>query len=117
MKKDCLNKKLGLSKLENFGCVYLGNDKSCASVRIREIKIQMYDGVVRTCEVRHILDLAFYKQMALTMKLMKVTLKASKGALTMMKVKKTIGNIYKLLENTTIGGVASVELDDDTTKL
>ena len=44
--------------LVNFGSIMMGNDASCKVVGIRNIKIKMFDGVVRTlCDVRHVPDL------------------------------------------------------------
>lgn len=39
------------------------------------------------------------------------------GVLIVMRLKKTTSNIYKLLGNTVVGYVASVESDNDATKL
>lgn len=44
-------------------------------------------------------------------------MKVNNGALTMMREMKTSGNIYKLLRNTLMVDVASIEFDNDTTKL
>ena len=45
-------------KSVNFGFVLMGNDASCKVAGIGNIKIKMFDGVVRTlCDVRHVLDL------------------------------------------------------------
>ena len=42
----------------NSGSVLMGNDASCKVARIRNIRIKVFDGVVRTlCDVRHVLDL------------------------------------------------------------
>ncbi|KAL0368440.1 UNVERIFIED_CONTAM: Retrovirus-related Pol polyprotein from transposon TNT 1-94 [Sesamum calycinum] len=87
----------------------------------------MYDGTVRTLsDVRHIPDLK--KNLILLGTLHKndiipkadeyrKTIRIVKGELTMMKGKRTAGNIYKLLGNTVVGGVHSVDLCDDNTKL
>ena len=41
--------------LVNFGSIMMGNDASCKVVGIRNIKIKMFDGVVRTlCVVKHV---------------------------------------------------------------
>ncbi|KAK4390531.1 Retrovirus-related Pol polyprotein from transposon TNT 1-94 [Sesamum angolense] len=45
------------------------------------------------------------------------TIRIVKGALTVIKGKITAGNIYKLLGNTVVGGVHSVDSCDDNTKL
>ena len=42
----------------NSGFVLMGNDASCKVARIWNIRIKMFDGVVRTlCDVRHVPDL------------------------------------------------------------
>jgi len=42
----------------NSGCVYLGDDRCCNIVGIGDVRIMMYDGIVRTlCDVRHIPEL------------------------------------------------------------
>ncbi|GMI83155.1 hypothetical protein HRI_001984800 [Hibiscus trionum] len=76
----------------NSGSIYLGDDRCCNIIGIGEVRIKMYDGIVRTlCDV--------------------------KGALTVMKGKITAGNIYKLLGSTVVGGAHYVESYDDNTKL
>jgi hypothetical protein len=40
-------------------------------------------------------------------------MKVTKGAMVVMKGQKNSKNIYKLLESTVIGGIASVESDSD----
>ena len=45
-------------KLVNSGSVLMGNDASCKVVGIGNVRIKMFDGVVRAlCDVRHIPDL------------------------------------------------------------
>ena len=45
-------------RLVNSGYVLMGNNTSCKVVGIRNIRIKMFDGVVRTlCDVRHVPDL------------------------------------------------------------
>ena len=45
-------------RLVNSGYVLMGNDVSCKVVGIGNIRIKMFDGVVRTlCDVRHVPDL------------------------------------------------------------
>jgi len=52
--KNCLN----IYRLINFSYVLTGNDDPCKVVRIRNVKIKMFDGAVKTlCNVKHILDL------------------------------------------------------------
>src|ERR1044072_5703622 len=47
----------------------------------------------------------------------KETLKVSKGAMTMMKARRTPGNIYNLLGCTIVGDIASVESAAEATRL
>jgi transposase InsO family protein len=111
----------------NFGFVYLGDDKACAITGIGQVKIAMDDGGVRTLtDVRYIPEL---RKNLISLGTLQANgysyrsdgdrdiLKVSKGALTVMRAKRTAGNIYKLLGNTVVGDVASVESDNDATKL
>jgi len=42
----------------NSGCVYLGDNRCCNIVGIGDVRIRMYDDIVRTlCDVRHIPEL------------------------------------------------------------
>ncbi|CAJ2662759.1 unnamed protein product [Trifolium pratense] len=111
----------------SFGFVYLGDDKACAITGIGQIKIAMDDGGVRTLtDVRYIPEL---RKNLISLGTLQAhgysyksdgdrdILKVSKGALTVMRAKRTAGNIYKLLGHTVVGDVASVESDNDATKL
>ncbi|KAK4400677.1 Retrovirus-related Pol polyprotein from transposon TNT 1-94 [Sesamum angolense] len=111
----------------NSGSVYLGDDRCCNIVGVGDVRIKMYDGTVRTLsDVRHIPDL---KKNLISLGTLhkngfipkadedRETIRIVKGALTMMKGKITAGNIYKLLGNTVVGGVHSVDSCDDNTKL
>ena len=45
-------------RLVNLGSVLMGNDASCRTVRMGNIRVKMFDGVIKTlCDVRHIPDL------------------------------------------------------------
>ncbi|GMI64410.1 hypothetical protein HRI_000110300 [Hibiscus trionum] len=111
----------------NSGSVYLGDDRCCNIVGIGEFKIKVYDGTVRTlCDVGHIPDLK--KNLVSLSTLHKnglipkadedrETIRIVKCALTVMKGKITVGNIYKLLGSTVVGGAHSVESYDDNTNL
>ena len=45
-------------KLANSGYVMMGNDASCRVVRIGNIRVKMFDSVIRTlCDVRYVPDL------------------------------------------------------------
>ena len=42
----------------NSGFVLMGNDASCRVVKLGNIRVMKFDGVIRTlCVVRHVLDL------------------------------------------------------------
>ena len=44
--------------LVNFGYVLMGNDASCRVVEIVNIRVKMFDGIIRMlCDVRHVPDL------------------------------------------------------------
>ncbi|KAL0284885.1 UNVERIFIED_CONTAM: Retrovirus-related Pol polyprotein from transposon TNT 1-94 [Sesamum calycinum] len=111
----------------NSGSVYLGDDRCCNIIGVGDVRIKMYDGTVRTLsDVRHIPDL---KKNLISLGTLhkngfipkadedRETIRIVKGALTVMKGKITAGNIYKLLGNTVLGGVHSVDSCDDNTKL
>ncbi|KAE8655753.1 Retrovirus-related Pol polyprotein from transposon TNT 1-94 [Hibiscus syriacus] len=111
----------------NFGSVYFGDDRCCNIVGIGEVKIKMYNGYVRTLSgVRHI---PYLKKNLISLGTLhkncfipkanedREIIRIVKCALTVMKDKMTVGNIYKLLGSTVVGGVHSVEFCDDTTKL
>ncbi|GMJ01306.1 hypothetical protein HRI_003799800 [Hibiscus trionum] len=110
----------------NSGFVYLGDDRCCNIASAGEVRIKIYDSTIRTlCDVRHISD--FKKNLFLgTLHKNGLIPKADedreiirivKGALTVMKGKITVGNIYKLLRSAVVCGTHSVESDDDNTKL
>ncbi|KAL0350082.1 UNVERIFIED_CONTAM: Retrovirus-related Pol polyprotein from transposon TNT 1-94 [Sesamum radiatum] len=111
----------------NSGSVYLGDDRCCNIVGVGEVRIKMYDGIVRTLsDVRHIPNL---KKNLISLGTLhkndfipkvdkdRKTIRIVKGALTVMKEKIIAGNIYKLLGITIVGGVHSVDSCDDNTKL
>ena len=57
---SCITKQgIGFTyKLVTFGSVLMGNDASCKVIGIVNIRIKMFDGVVRTlCDVRHVPNL------------------------------------------------------------
>jgi hypothetical protein len=110
----------------NCGSVRMGNDAACTIIGMRTIKIKMSDGVVRTLEeVRHIPDmrknlisLGTLDSKGYSYKSENGIMKVSKGAMIVMTGQKISSNIYKLLGNTILGGVAAVaESEDDDTLL
>ncbi|KAL0328157.1 UNVERIFIED_CONTAM: Retrovirus-related Pol polyprotein from transposon TNT 1-94 [Sesamum calycinum] len=111
----------------NSSSVYLDDDRCCNIVGVRDVRIKIYDGTARTLyDVRHIPDL---KRNLISLGTLykngfipkadedRETIRIVKGALTGMKGKITTGNIYKLLGNTVVGGVHSIDSCDDNTKL
>ena len=93
----------------------MGNDASCKVAGIGNIKIKMFDGVVRMlCDVRHIPDLrknlislGTLDYNGFSYKSISGVMKVSKGAMTVMKGQKLARNIYKLLGTTIVGGVVT----------
>uniref|UniRef100_A0A2N9GEX0 Integrase catalytic domain-containing protein n=1 Tax=Fagus sylvatica TaxID=28930 RepID=A0A2N9GEX0_FAGSY len=110
----------------NCGSVRMGNDAACTIIGMGTIKIKMSDGVVRTLEeVRHIPDmrknlisLGTLDSKGYSYKSENGIMKVSKGAMVVMTGQKISSNVYKLLGNTILGGVAVVaESEDDDTLL
>jgi hypothetical protein len=110
----------------NCGSVQMGNDAACTIIGMGTIKIKMSDGVVRTLEeVRHIPDmrknlisLGTLDSKGYSYKSENGIMKVSKGAMIVMTGQKISSNVYKLLGNTILGGVAAVvESEDDDTLL
>ena len=103
----------------------MDNDASCKVIGIRNIRIKMFDSVVRTlCDVRHVPDLrknlisfgALYSN-GFCYKSENGIIKVSRGIMTMMKGQKTAGNIYRFLGTTVVGGVVFVEFESNNTVL
>ena len=90
------------------------------------IKIKLSDGVVRTLEdVRHFLNmkknlisLGTLDSKSYDYKSENEIMKVSKGPVVVMTGQKISSNVYKLLGNTILGGVAAIaESEDDDTLL
>src|SRR5436190_7682074 len=107
------------------GSVLMGNDASCRVTGIGNIKIKMYDGMIRTLgDVRHVPDL---RKNLISLGTLDGNgynyrseggiMKVGKGAMTVMKGQNLAGNIYKLLGTTIVGGVAAVESESDSAAL
>jgi hypothetical protein len=101
----------------NGGTVMMGNDARCKVIGIGNIKVKMFDGVVRTLtNVRYVPDL---KKNLISLRTLDSlgygylandgVMKITKGALVVMKGKK-IGNLYELLESTVTGGAVASTL-------
>ena len=79
--------------LVNSGFVLMGNDASCKVIGIGNIRIKMFDGVVKTlCDVRHIPDLrknlislGALDSNGFCYKFESGVMKVSKGIMTVMK--------------------------------
>ncbi|KAG6675871.1 hypothetical protein I3842_15G127000 [Carya illinoinensis] len=99
----------GTYRLVNCSSVLMGNDALCKIIGIGNIRIKMFDGVVRTlCNVRHIpnlrknmISLGTLDCNRYSYKSVSEVIKVSKGVLTMMKGQKLSGNIY-ILQVTTV---------------
>ncbi|RVW71367.1 Retrovirus-related Pol polyprotein from transposon TNT 1-94 [Vitis vinifera] len=110
------NQERGRNKSVNYGYVLMNNDVSCKVARIGNIKIKMFDGVVRTlCDVRHVPDLRKNLISLGTLDYNKFSykstsgiMKENKGVMTVMKGQKLARNIYKLLGH--IGESGMMEL-------
>ena len=103
----------------------MGNDASCRVVGMGNIKVKMFDGVIRTlCDVRHVLNLrknlislGTLDSNGFSYKSANGVMKVSKGVLTMTKGPKLARNIYKLMGTTILGGATTIEPELDNTTL
>ncbi|KAK2978726.1 hypothetical protein RJ640_015257 [Escallonia rubra] len=97
----------------NGGTVLMGNDAVCEVMGIGTIKIKMFDGIVRTLgDVRYIPDLkkslislGTLDSIDCSIFLKGGVTKVNKDTMVIMKGRK-IGNFYKLIGNTVIGGAS-----------
>ena len=113
------------NRLVNSGSVLMGNAASCRVIGMGNIRVKMFDSVIRTlCDVRHVPDLrknlislGTLDTNGFNYKSANGVMKVSKGVLTMMKRQKLAGNIYKLMGITIIGGATIVEPELDSTAL
>jgi hypothetical protein len=109
----------------NSGIVTMGNGAHYKITSIENIRIKMFDGVVRTLyDVRHVPEVENNLILLGTLdsngygyKSIDGIMKVTKGAMVVMKEQKNLKNIYKLLGSTIIGGIASVESESDCTIL
>ena len=106
----------------NSGIVTISNGAHCKITSIGNIRIKMFDSVIRMlCDVRHILEVEKnlislgtfdsngYGYMSEGGGVMKLT----KGAMVVMKGQKSLKNIYKVLASTIVSKIASVESESD----
>ena len=102
--------------LVNFGSILMGNDVLCRAFGIGNIRVKMFDGVIRTlCDVRHVLylrknliSLGILDSNSVNYKSAKGVMKVSKGVITVMKGQKLVGDIYKLIGTTIVGRAATI---------
>ena len=105
----------------NFGIVTMGNGVYCKITGIGNIRINMFDGVVRTlCDVRHVpevkknlISLSTLNSNDYGYKSEGGVMKVTKGAMVVMKGQKNSKNIHKLLGSIVVGGIAFVESNLD----
>ena len=109
----------------NSGIVTMGNSVHCKITGISNIRIKMFDGVVRTlCDVRHVTEV---KKNLISLGILgpndygykseSGVMKVTKDAMVIMKGQINSKNIYKLLGSIVVGGIASVESKSDCTVL
>jgi hypothetical protein len=112
-------------KSVNSSIVTMGNSAHCKITGIGNIRIKIFDGVVRTLyDVKHVpeveknlISLGTLDSNSYGYKSEGGVMKVTKGAMVVMKEQKNSNNIYKLLESTVVGGIASVESKFDCTIL
>jgi hypothetical protein len=111
----------------NVGTVLMGNDARCKAIGLGTIKVRMFDGIVRILtNVRYVpnlkknlISLGTLDSLDYGYSAKDGVMKITKGAMVIMKGKK-IGNLYKLLGDTVIGGAAMstlAEPNNDNTVL
>lgn len=107
----------------NGSYVFMGDNVSCQTVRIGNIRIKMYDNLVRTLtSVRYVPQL---KKMLISLGVLDSygynfrgqngVMKVSKGTLVVMKAEK-VGNLYRLKGNTHVSEatIVSEKEEEDT---
>ena len=103
----------------------MGNGAQCKITGTGNIRIKMFDGVVRTlCDVRHVpkveknlISLDTLDSNGYGYKSKGGVMKVTKGVMMVIKGQKSSKNIYKLLGSTVVGGIASIESNSDCTIL
>ena len=103
----------------------MGNDASCKVIGIENIRIKMFDGVVRTlCDIKHVpnlrknlISLGVLNSNEFCYKSKSEVMKVSKDSMIVMKGYKIARNIYKLLGTIVVGEAASMEFESDNTIL
>jgi hypothetical protein len=109
----------------NSGIVTMGNNAHYKITSIGNIRIKMFDGVVRMlCDVRHVpeveknlISLGTLDSNGYGYKSVGEVMKVTKSAMVVMKGQINSKNIYKLLGSIVVGGIDSVESESDCTVL
>jgi hypothetical protein len=99
----------------------MGNGAHCKITSKSNIRIKMFDGVVRTlCDVRHVpeieknlISLGTLDSNNFGYKSEGGVMKAIKGAMVVVKGQENLKNIYKLLGSIVVDGMAAMESDSD----
>jgi hypothetical protein len=102
----------------NSSIVTIDNGAHCKITGIENIKIKMFDGMIRTlCDVRHVpevkknlISLGTLDSNGYGYKSVGGVMKVTKGLMVVMKGQINSKNIYKLLGSTDVGRIASVAL-------
>jgi hypothetical protein len=105
----------------NSSIVTMGNGAHCKIIGIGNIRIKIFDGVVRTlCDVRHVpeveknmISLGTLDSNGYGYKFEGGVMKLTKCVMVVMKGQTNSKNIYKLLGSTVVGGIAFVESNLD----
>ena len=108
-------------KLVNSGIVTMSNGAHYKITGIGNIRIKMFDGVVKTlCDVRHVpeveknlISLNTLDSNGYDYKSKGGVMKVTKGAVVVMKGQINSKNIYKLLGSTVVGGITFIKFESD----
>jgi hypothetical protein len=119
--KDCFDTYWSV----NSGIVTMGNGEHYKITSICNIKIKMFDGMVKMlCDVGHVpeleknlISLGTLDSNGYSYKSEGGVMKVTKGVMIVTKGQKSSKNIYKLLRSIVVGGIAFVEFDSNCTVL
>jgi hypothetical protein len=103
-------------ELISEGSVFMGDNHALEIAGIGTIKLKMYDGLIRTISgVRHVKDLkknllsiGQFDSLGCKIRTDNEIMKIIKGALVVLKVKKTVANMFVLMGETHHGAEASI---------
>lgn len=112
-------------RLEDSGSTIIRNDASCKVNRIGNIRIKMFDGVIRMlCDVRYapdlrnkLISLSTLDGIGYDYRSKSGIMKVRKSMMTVTKGQKLASNIYRLLGTTVVGRAAVGESISDSTAL